>query len=118
MTSQLVIFRAFLFIFFRSPDPRSEFFFPVNQLINKFWPYFIKLYGKFHWSTKGNLKWVYLTCADPEFYQRGSNFVQFVFPNKYHYKRAIIDLPVKRLLNGVLLAGGYCPKFNAGLVAL
>ena len=27
MTSQLVIFRAFLFIFFRPPDPRSEFFF-------------------------------------------------------------------------------------------
>ena len=24
MTSQLVIFRAFLFIFFSSPDPRSE----------------------------------------------------------------------------------------------
>ena len=24
MTSQLVIFRAFLFIFFRSPNPRSE----------------------------------------------------------------------------------------------
>ena len=24
MTSQLVIFRAFLFIFFRSPDPKSE----------------------------------------------------------------------------------------------
>ena len=24
MTSQLVIFRAFLFIFFRSPDPVSE----------------------------------------------------------------------------------------------
>ena len=24
MTSQLVIFRAFLFIFFRPPDPRSE----------------------------------------------------------------------------------------------
>ena len=28
MTSQLVIFRAFLFIFFRPPDPRSENFFP------------------------------------------------------------------------------------------
>ena len=24
MTSQLVIFRAFLFIFFRPPDPKSE----------------------------------------------------------------------------------------------
>ena len=35
MTSQLVIFRAFLFIFFRPPDPRSEKKFPVNQLIKK-----------------------------------------------------------------------------------
>ena len=33
MTSQLVIFRAFLFIFFSSPDPRSEKKIPVNQLI-------------------------------------------------------------------------------------
>ena len=38
MTSQLVIFRAFLFIFFSSPDPRSEKKIPVNQLIKKFWP--------------------------------------------------------------------------------
>ena len=28
MTSQLVIFRAFLFVFFRPPDPRSEKKFP------------------------------------------------------------------------------------------
>ena len=28
MTSQLVIFRAFLFIFIRTPDPRSEKKFP------------------------------------------------------------------------------------------
>ena len=28
MTSQLVIFRAFLFIFFRTPDPKSEKKFP------------------------------------------------------------------------------------------
>ena len=39
MTSQLVIFRAFLFIFFRPPDPKSEKKIPVNQLIKKFWPY-------------------------------------------------------------------------------
>ena len=39
MTSQLVIFRAFLFIFFRPPDPRSGKKNPVNQLIKKFWPY-------------------------------------------------------------------------------
>ena len=39
MTSQLVIFRAFLFIFFRPPDPRSEKKNPVNQLIKKIWPY-------------------------------------------------------------------------------
>ena len=38
MTSQLVIFRAFLFIFFRPPDPKSEKKNPVNQLIKKFWP--------------------------------------------------------------------------------
>ena len=38
MTSQLVIFRAFLFIFFRPPDPRSEKKIPVNQLIKKIWP--------------------------------------------------------------------------------
>ena len=38
MTSQLVIFRAFLFIFFRSPDPKSEKK-NVNQLIKKFWPW-------------------------------------------------------------------------------
>ena len=35
MTSQLVIFRAFLFIFFRPPGPRSEKKNPVNQLIKK-----------------------------------------------------------------------------------
>ena len=39
MTSQLVIFKAFLFIFFRPPDPKSEKKIPVNQLIKKFWPY-------------------------------------------------------------------------------
>ena len=33
MTSQLVIFRAFLFIYFSSPDPKSEKNIPVNQLI-------------------------------------------------------------------------------------
>ena len=38
MTSQLVIFRAFLFIFFRPHDPRSEKKIPVNQLIKKIWP--------------------------------------------------------------------------------
>ena len=37
MTSQLVIFRDFLFIFL-SPDPKSEKKNPVNQLIKKFWP--------------------------------------------------------------------------------
>ena len=35
MTSQLVIFRAFIFIFFPPPDPRSEKKIPVNQLIKK-----------------------------------------------------------------------------------
>ena len=35
MTSQLVIFRAFLFIFYRSPDHMSEKKIPVNQLIKK-----------------------------------------------------------------------------------
>ena len=38
MTSQLVIFRAFLFIFYRPPDPRSEKKIPVNRLIKKIWP--------------------------------------------------------------------------------
>ena len=38
MTSQLVIFRAFYFIFFSSPDPKSEKKNPVNQLIKKIWP--------------------------------------------------------------------------------
>ena len=38
MTSQLVIFRVFLFIFFRPPDSRSELIFPINQLIKKIWP--------------------------------------------------------------------------------
>ena len=38
MTSQLVIFRAFLFIFFRPSDPKSEKKIPVIQLIKKFWP--------------------------------------------------------------------------------
>ena len=35
MTSELVIFRAFLFIFLRPPDGRSEKKIPVNQLIKK-----------------------------------------------------------------------------------
>ena len=35
MTSQLVIFRAFLFIFFRPQTLNLKFFFTVNQLINK-----------------------------------------------------------------------------------
>ena len=35
MTSQLVIFRAFLFYFFRPPDPKSEKKIPVNQLLKK-----------------------------------------------------------------------------------
>ena len=39
MTSQLVIFRAFLFIFFRPPDPRSEKKIPINQLLKTIWPY-------------------------------------------------------------------------------
>ena len=38
MTSWLVIFRAFLFIFFRPPDPKSKKKNSVNQLIKKFWP--------------------------------------------------------------------------------
>ena len=38
MTSQLVIFRAFLFIFFRPLDPKSEKKILVKQLIKKFWP--------------------------------------------------------------------------------
>ena len=37
MTSQLVIFKAFL-LFFCPPDPESEKI-RVNQLIKKFWPY-------------------------------------------------------------------------------
>ena len=37
MTSQLVIFRAFLFIFFRPPTLSLKKI-PVNQLIKKFWP--------------------------------------------------------------------------------
>ena len=28
----------FIYFFFRPPDPRSEKFFPVNQLIKKIWP--------------------------------------------------------------------------------
>ena len=31
-------FQSFFIYFFSSPDPRSDFF-PVNQLIKKFWPY-------------------------------------------------------------------------------
>ena len=46
MTSQLVIFRAFLFIFFSSPDPKSEKN-PVNQLIKKIWPYIVNCQGQF-----------------------------------------------------------------------
>ena len=45
MTSQMVIFRAFFFV----PDPKSDFFFPVNQLIKKFLPYkwlLMEKYGK------------------------------------------------------------------------
>ena len=30
----------FFFSFFRPLDPKSEIFFPVNQLIKKFWPWF------------------------------------------------------------------------------
>ena len=41
MTSQLVIFRA-LFLFFPSPNPKSENKKSRNQLIKKFWP---KKYG-------------------------------------------------------------------------
>ena len=33
-------------------------------------------------------------------------------PNKYHYKRAIIDPPAKRHLNGVLLAGRWWPNIE------
>ena len=44
MTSQLVIFRAFLFIFFRPPTLDLKKFFPVNQLIKKIWPYSTKKY--------------------------------------------------------------------------
>ena len=43
MTSQLVIFKAFLFIFFRPPNPRSEKKFP--ELTNKkIWPKYTALY--------------------------------------------------------------------------
>ena len=43
MTSQLVIFRAFLFIFFRPPPPHPTPTLdlkknPVNQLVKKIWP--------------------------------------------------------------------------------
>ena len=38
MTSQLVIFRAF-FLFFRPHDPKSAKN-PLNQLMEKFWPYY------------------------------------------------------------------------------
>ena len=31
-------FQSFFIYFFPPPDPKSEFF-PVNQLIKKFWPY-------------------------------------------------------------------------------
>ena len=44
MTSQLVIFKAFLFTFFRPPPPPSPpqiwKKIPVNQLIKKIWPYY------------------------------------------------------------------------------
>ena len=44
MTSQLVIFRAFIYLFFRPPDPKSEKKNPVNQLIIEIWIYFGCLY--------------------------------------------------------------------------
>ena len=64
-----------------------------------------------------------------KFCQRGSNFekVSFLFyfflegredPNKYHYKRAIIDSPAKRHLNAFCWQADDGPTLNAGLVAL
>ena len=49
MNSQLVIFRAFLFYFFRPPEPRSKIKIPINQLIKQsglslslpLFPYFV-----------------------------------------------------------------------------
>ena len=38
MTSQLVIFGAFLLIFFIPPNRKSEKKNPVNQLVKKSWP--------------------------------------------------------------------------------
>ena len=64
MTSQLVIFRAFLFYFFRPPDPRLEKKIPVNQLIKKFWlvslewlsqSYYQRLHGVFDVPSQGRL---------------------------------------------------------------
>ena len=47
MTSQPVIFRAFIF-FFRPLDPKSEKKIPVNKLIKKFWPYYKSLSLSIH----------------------------------------------------------------------
>ena len=54
-----------------------------------------------------------LPCADPESFVRGGpTLTTFFFegkedPNKYYYKRAIIDPPSKHHLNGVSLTGRY-----------
>ena len=75
----------------------------------------------------------HVSCADPESVVRGvrlwkSFFFFFFFflggggglkgiedPNQYHYKRAIIDPPAKRHLNGVLLAGRWWPNIEWGI---
>ena len=66
------------------------------------------------------------TCADPESFVGGGPllttfFFSFVFlegredPSQYHYKRAIIDPPAKRHLNGVSMACRYWPKIECWL---
>ena len=66
--------------------------------------------------------WTYtIARADPESFVRGGpTLKKFLegreYPNKYHYKRAIIDPPAKRNLNGhlngVLLVGRWWPNIE------
>ena len=69
-------------------------------------------------------------CSDLESFVRGSpnlmGFFLFLFfrrergfkPNKYHFKRAIIDPPAKRHLMAFRWRADVGPTLNAGLVAL
>ena len=62
------------------------------------------------------------SCADPESFLRGGpTLTTFFFSwwweggSKYNYKRAIIDPPAKRHLNGVLPVGPWWPNIGCWL---